>query len=260
MRVGIIGCGVMGSALARTIVKNHELILYDHKQNHSEPLAREIGAKACFDLNTFSVGIDVVILATKPKQLVEVAEDLDPLLSRKTLLLSILAGTALETLQASFSNPTLFRLMPNLPLVCGKGMIGIVEESSQSLEDRGKVQDVLQGLGKVSWLPESLINAFTALTGSNPAFIYLIIEAMIEAGVSIGVKASEAQELILDTIEGSLELLRSSQESLQNLRWKIASPGGTTIAGLNELEAHKVRHGVIRGIQCAYEKANEMEN
>ena len=260
MKVGIIGCGIMGSALARTIVKHHELTLYDHKECHSEPLARDIGAKACFDLNTFSKGVEVVILATKPKQLVEIAEDLDPMLSRKTLLLSILAGTTLEALQASFSNPTLFRLMPNLPLVCGKGMIGIVEESSQSPEDKEKVRDVLQGLGKVSWLPESLINAFTALTGSNPAFIYLIIEAMVEAGVSIGVKASEAQELILGTIEGSLELLRSSQESLQSLRWKIASPGGTTIAGLNELEAQKVRHGVMRGIQCAYEKANEMES
>ena len=260
MRVGIIGCGVMGSALARMIIKKHEVILYDHKKSHSEPLSRDIGAKVCFDLNTFAKQVEVVILAIKPKQLIEVAEDLDPLLNRQVLLLSILAGTPLEVLQASFSNPTLFRLMPNLPLICGKGMIGIVEESSQSLEDRERVQGILQDLGKVSWLPESLINAFTALTGSNPAFIYLIIEAMVEAGISIGIKASEAQELILGTMEGAIELLQHTQESPESLRWKIASPGGTTIAGLNELEAQKVRHGVIRGIQCNYEKASEMEN
>ncbi|NGX51115.1 MAG: Pyrroline-5-carboxylate reductase [Chlamydiae bacterium] len=259
MKIGIIGCGVMGGAMARTIAVHHELLLFDHKRSNSDPLGREIGAKVCSSFAELAKESEVVILAVKPIHVESVADDLDPLLDKETLLLSILGGTALKTLRELFSKPTIFRLMPNLPLLCGKGVIGVVDDEGDSDEDKARVLACLKGLGSVSWLKESLMNGFAALTGSNPAFIYLIIEAMVEAGITMGFKADQAQELLLETIEGSIALLRHSKSSLAELRWQIASPGGTTIAGLNELEAHKVRHGITRGIVRTYERAEEME-
>ncbi|MGE0199072.1 MAG: pyrroline-5-carboxylate reductase [Simkaniaceae bacterium] len=260
MKVGIIGCGVMGSALAQTIVKNHEVTLYDHKKENAEPLGKKVGAPVATSLEKLAKGVEVVILAVKPKDVEKVADDLDPLLQNDTLLLSILSGTPLQRLKELFSNPKIFRLMPNLPILCGKGMIGVVEEEEHLEEDKIKVEKTLKGLGTITWFKEPLMNAFIALTGSNPAYIYLIIEAMVEAGISMGFKAAQAQEFILETFEGAVALLRHSKSLPEELRWRISSPGGTTIAGLNELEAHNVRYGIIRGIQRTQEKAQEMES
>lgn len=258
MRVGVVGCGVMGGAMARIVAKNHEVLLYDHKKTNSEPLGNEIGGKVCDSMEELGKEADVVILAVKPKQAAEVADELDPLLNNSTLLLSILGGVTLEALEELFSTPKVFRMMPNLPLLCGKGVIAIVDDEEHTDEEKSKVEEVLQGMGKTAWLQESLMNAFAALVGSSPAFVYLFIEAMTEAGISLGFKANQALDFVLDTIEGSVELLRQSNSNTQELRWQISSPGGTTIAGLNELEAYNVRHGVIRGVQRTSEKADEM--
>lgn len=259
MKIGIIGCGVMGGAMARIISEHHEVALYSRNQEKLEVFCKEIGAKKCSSFEEFAKGRDAIIIAVKPKDLDALAEDLDPFIEKETLVLSILAGRSLSLLENRFSNKTIFRLMPNLPLLCGAGMIGVAEDPKISSAIKDKINSILKGLGTIVWLDESLMNAFAALTGSNPAFISLIIEAMVEAGISMGFKGKEAEEYVLKTIEGTIALLRHRREEAGPLRWEIASPLGTTIVGLVELEKRGVRYGVTRGIQKTYERGVEME-
>lgn len=259
MKIAVVGCGVMGGAIARQTSRYHQVLLYDHKTENSFPLAKEIGAEAHDQPEQVISEADAVILAIKPKDLAKVAMVIAPFLTSAQFLLSILAGTPLETLKGHFSKPTVFRLMPNLPLLCGKGMIGVVEEAEVTPASKGRVEEVLQGLGEVTWLKESQMNAFTALTGSNPAYIYVIIESMVAAGVELGFKSDAALELILQTFEGSVALLRELQTTPEKLKKQIASPGGATIAGLNEMEAQRLRFGMIQTLKQTVFRAEEME-
>lgn len=258
MKVGIIGCGSMGGAMARIISKHHTVILHDHKKSNAELLASEIGAAIQMDLTSLAEETDALILAIKPKDIGVISETIGPLLKKEQFLISILAGASLATLQKHFPSTQVFRVMPNLPLLCGQGMLGIAEEPSITPETKAKVEGILKGLGAISWLQEKLMNAFTALTSSNPAFIYLIIEAMTDAGVSLGFKSARSLEYVLQTIEGSVALLRHTGLSPDELKRRICSPGGATIAGLEKLESEGVRSGIVKGLKRCYERVEEM--
>lgn len=258
MRVGIVGLGVMGTAMARVIKENHELALFSRNQESVSARSKEIGGKHCKSLEELTDFADIIILAVKPKHLETVAEELDPLMKNSTLLLSILGGVSLEALHDNFSNGILFRVMPNLPLLARKGMIGVADEINVPQEEKEKVNAVLKGMGSTIWIDEPHMNAFTAMTGSNPAVIYLIIEAMVEAGISMGIKPDLAEEFVLKTIEGSVDLLRMEGNSTQSLRYQICSPGGTTIAGIEALEKHGVRYGIMQGIKHINDAAEEV--
>ncbi|MCB1106828.1 MAG: pyrroline-5-carboxylate reductase [Chlamydiia bacterium] len=260
MKVGIVGCGVMGSAMARMISENHEVTLFSRNKKGVQELAKEIGAQAALSIEDLGKQCEAVVLAVKPKDLEEVAEDLDPAITKGTLLLSILVGTPTSRLGECFSNAKVFSLMPNLPLLCGKGLIAIAETGEELPEEKEKVNQILKGLGTTFWLSEKLINPFAALTGSNPAFIYLIVEAMVQAGITMGFNAKLSEELVLKTIEGSIELLQYTGDSPSALQKAISSPGGTTIAGLNQLEKRGVRYGILSAILKTLERGKEMED
>lgn len=251
MKVGIVGYGSMGSAMARIIREHHEVLVY----TRTPEKVKEMKVAASFE----EVGgeCEAIVLAVKPKDLEVVAEELDPAMKKGSLLLSILGGTPLSRLQGVFSNPISFRLMPNLPLLCGKGLIGAALEDPQ--ENRKEVEEILKGMGKVVWLEEKLMNPFAALTGSSPAFLCLVLEAMIQAGVTMGFSNEKAQEYVLDMAEGTAVLLKQTGVDPSEIREAVTSPGGTTIAGLNEMERLNVRHGVTGGILAALEKGKVME-
>jgi len=259
MKVGIVGCGVMGGAMARIIKGHEEVFLYTRHIENIKDLVKEQGVTLCTSIEEIGNSCDAVILAVKPKDLEEIAEELDPVLEKGALLLSILVGTPLSRLRSHFSNPKVFRLLPNIPLLCGMGLIGVADEEEVLAEDKRAVDQILKGLGTTVWLDEGLMNPFAALTGSSPAFIYLIIEAMIQAGITVGFKSAEAKELVLSTIEGSVAFLRHTGAEVSEARNAVSSPGGTTIAGLNEMERLNVRHGVISGVLQTLERGKEME-
>jgi len=258
MKVGVIGCGVMGGAMARIISQHHEVFLHDHKESNAAPLAKETGAKVELDLVKLASLVDAVVLAVKPKDLKVVSEKIAPHLKKDQIVISILSGKTVETLQMHFHDATVFRVMPNLPLICGHGMLGIVDDSYIGKDVKNKLEEILKGLGTVSWLPERLMNAFTVLTSSNPAYVCLIIEAMIEAGVALGFKPDIAFEYVLQTIEGSVALLKEGNLSPTEMKMRITSPGGTTIAGLNELESQGVRAGIVAGLKACYHRTEEL--
>ena len=149
-------------------------------------------------------------------------------------------------------------MMPNLAITCGQGAIALVADESV-LEDRKiLISDFCEPLGKVYWISETKINAFTSLAGSGPAFVLAMIESMVEAGIAMGFNAQDAQGLTLQMMSGTIALLSSQGDHPGSLRWKISSPGGTTIAGLKRFEEGSIRGNIMNVFLAAYERAKEL--
>ena len=179
-------------------------------------------------------------------------------LKKGQVIISLLAGIPIVTLKESFPRATILRMMPNLALIYGKGVIGVSSNEKISKKNKESLTKVLESLGKVYWLSEDKINALTALTSSGPAFFFVMMEAMIDAGIAMGFSAQEAQDLIHHMLQGSLTLLEKTSKHPGELKWQIASPQGTTIAGLKKLEELALRGGIINTFLAAYDRANEL--
>jgi pyrroline-5-carboxylate reductase len=255
MKVAIIGCGVMGSAFAKHFAKKHSVLLHDHDKLKAQALAKEIGAVVEENLNHCIEKADVVLLAMKPKDLDLFAKAASGALTEKKILISILAGTPLAALRKNFPTGVLVRSMPNLALAYGQGVIGLAENTHISPEIKQAVDSLLEGIGLVAWMSEDKIEALTALSGSGIGFVLVMIEAMIDGGVHLGFTAQEAREFVLMTMEGAVALMKETGKHPAELKLNIASPGGTTIAGLKVLEEEGVRSGIVHALVACHEKA-----
>lgn len=257
MKIAIIGCGVMGGAFARQFVqKGHDLVLCDHSSKKGEALVQEIGGTYVSDLKEAAKGADLVLLAIKPKDLESTAKEIGPL--KGQILLSILSGATVDLLKEYFPGASVIRSMPNLALTCGESVIALVKDSSLPEGDKDQIDQLLEGLGLILWVEEEKINAITALAGSGPAFIFVIIEAMVESGIVLGLRADEALDLTLQTLIGAVALQKANLGHPGALRWQISSPGGTTIAGLKALEESGVRAGIMKTILATFQRTQEM--
>ncbi|HSX03343.1 MAG TPA: pyrroline-5-carboxylate reductase [Rhabdochlamydiaceae bacterium] len=258
MNIAIIGCGVMGAAFARHFAKKEQLLLCDRQIETAESLAKELGAKACKSAKEAAQQADLIFLAMKPADLSAVVKELNAVLTKNHLVVSILAGTTLETLKKGFPHTPILRMIPNLAITCEVGVLGLVEDSLINPALRKKIEKLFSGLGLIVWLPESKIDALTALAGSGPAFIFVLVEAMIDSGVLLGFSHQEAREFALKTIQGSIELLQKTGKTPSELKWQVASPKGTTIAGIKALEKAGFRNAIMSAFSAAYERAKEM--
>jgi pyrroline-5-carboxylate reductase len=250
MKVAIIGCGVIGSALAHHFAKKNSVILCDRTPAKSEALGKEIGAKAVHKHTDAIAQADVVILAIKPKDLHKFAEEAVSAFKPNQILVSALGGTSIATLQRYFSDPKIIRCLPNIPMLCGEGVVGFVENGQL----KESIDQLFDGLGLLVWLSEEKLEGLSALAGSGPAFVYVLIEAMIDSGVYLGFTAHESKELVLKTLEGSIKLLRETGLTPAELKLKVASPGGTTIAGLKALEEGGVRGALMKTYEATLQK------
>lgn len=254
MKVAVIGCGVMGSALAGHFVKQHTTLLYDRTEAKKLTLAQKLGAEAC-DLQALKEA-DVLILAVKPKDLAQVAAQMSSFLHPNQILISVLGGTSTTLLQKSFPLPKIIRAIPNLPLICGEGVIGFVDIADQNTKEQ--VQALFQGLGLLIWLSEEKLEGLSALAGSGPAFIFVLIEALIDSGIFLGFTQAESIQIVLKTLEGSIALLRATEAHPGELKWKVTSPRGTTISGLKVLEKSGIRGILMDTFEATRLKAEQM--
>jgi len=254
MKIAIIGCGVMGSAFARFWAQKHEVYLCGRDPAKLQDLSSEIKAPI-LSSEEAAQKADVILLSFKPKDLKAAAKSLSPYLAGK-IVISILSGADTKVLESSFPKTHIVRTMPNLALTSGEGIIGVADSLDPPL--KAKISDLFSGMGLVYFLPESKMEGFTALCGSSPAFIYVMLEAMMEGGVALGFSFDDAKELVIKAFEGAIALLKDSGKHPAELKMQISSPGGTTIAGLNEMEKQGVRSGLIKTLFACYHRASEM--
>lgn len=252
-KITIIGCGNMGQALAKRLSPTNELFFYDRNREKVEDLEKKGYGTACSNIIEAVCSSEIIILAIKPQNLKQVAE---LKLKDHQAIVSLLAGTTIETLRKYFPTVQIVRMMPNLPLVYGEGVIGL----SLDNQDKEHWKKLFEPLGKIYWLAEEKIDALTALAGSGPAFFYSMVEAMVDAGIAMGFSASDAQDLVHQMLKGSLVLLEQTAKHPGELKWQIASPQGTTIAGLKRLEELALRGGIINTFLAAYDRSKTLSS
>lgn len=271
MDITLIGCGQMGGAIAHrlSMENQHRFYFYDHIFEKAESLAKECQGKALHHpLENFKEGelVDqaleeasaehVFMIAVKPQDLEELKTSLAPLKKAK-LIISILSGKTVSTLESCFPSIPILRMMPNLAVRHGKGVVALTKNPAlDSLTS--EIENLLEPLGLCAWFPEKQLDALTALTGSGPAFIYVLIEAMVGAGVHMGLRADETLPLILQMMKGAIASIENSKLHPAELKWHVTSPGGTTIAGLRKMEELAVRSGLFETFLAAYQRATEL--
>lgn len=256
MKIAIIGCGNMGGAFAKSLSMQHQISLYDRNYEKTNHLANAGFGTAFENLTQAVDSKDIIILAVKPSNLGEVSKSLTGIVKDTQIIFSILAGTSISTLRQHFPNSRIFRLMPNLAIQYGQGVIGIATECS--IEEKEKYNELLQHLGKIYWISESKIDAVSSLAGSGPAFVFALLEAMIDSGIAMGLNVKDSKELSYQMIKGSLALLENSGKEPEELKWQITSPGGTTIAGLKKFEEAAIRAGIMNTFLGTYERTKEL--
>lgn len=256
---GIFGCGVMGSAIAQGLSKSYPLFLYDRNREKALQLAKELGSscEAARNPQELLKKCKLFFCAVKPSQFDLCASQLAPHLVGDHLLLSVMAGITVSTLEKKAAPASILRLMPNLAVGCGSGIIAAAKKTNMTLSEQQKIEQLLAPLGAVVWFDEEKMDAVTALTGSGPAFVCVVVEAIVEAAISMGIKKEQALPLALQMISGTEKVLTAEKVHPAELRWRICSPGGTTIAGIEKMEQYGVRHGIMAAFLAAYEKAKK---
>lgn len=255
-RAAFIGAGNMGSALVKAACKAigpEEVIVTNRTFAKAEALAMETGCEAVKG-NHLALEGEYIFLCVKPKQIKAVVEELAPHLAGRVLV-SVAAGVEIKDIQrwAGESVPVL-RIMPNTPCAIGKGMTALAGGASAKEEHFTEVKAILADSGRVDRLDEGLFDAFSAVAGCGPAFIYLYIEALADGGVAAGLPRSAALTYAAQMTLGAAAMVLETGEHPGKLKDDVCSPGGSTIAGVHELERHGLRGAAMDAVLSAWKK------
>lgn len=260
-KIAFIGSGAMGEAiikgiLAQGLVSANQLTASDPVDARRDFMSSEYGIVMTADNVAAVDGATIVILCVKPQVLDLVAPGLQGKIDKNALVLSIIAGTSINSLQQMLGQQRIVRTMPNTPAQINMGVNVWMASDQVSDAQNAEAKIILGALGEeIEVHKESYIDMQTGLGGSGPGFVFLIIEAMIDAGVQMGFSRADAQTIVLQTIGGSVELVKQTGLHPAELRNRVTSPGGTTAAGIYELEASGLRTTLTNAVLAAYEKS-----
>jgi pyrroline-5-carboxylate reductase len=202
---------------------------------------------------------DTVILVVKPQDMRDLLTEIAPVVSSSTLIVSLAAGVDTASIEERLPEGTaVVRVMPNTPAQVDEGMAAISPGAHSDEEHLARVSELMSATGRVVIVPERYQDAVTAISGSGPAYLFFVVEAMIEAGVHLGLPRDTATELVVQTMLGSAKLLRETGEHPTVLRERVTSPGGTTAAAIRQLEDHKVRAAFITAMESARDRSREL--
>ena len=264
MKIAFIGGGVMaeaiiGGALAANLTPAEDIRVGEPVKARRDYLTQAHGIGAFADNADALSDANLVILAVKPQSLPEVMPDLSKSLSSQHTVASIVAGATIDTLLGGLERDAVVRIMPNTPAQIGAGMSVWTATDAVSQDMRDAVSDILRTLGDEVYVPdEKLIDMSTALSASGPAYVFLFIEALIDAGVYLGMARDMARQLALQTVIGSAQLVERTGRHPAELKDMVTSPGGTTIAALRAMESGGFRAAVLDGIIAAYDRSQEL--
>jgi len=264
MKLAFIGGGNMGGAIIKAIVDKKialadDIVVSDVDISKLKGMAKELKAKTTGNNIVAICEADVIVLAIKPQILSKVLEELKGQIASNQLVVSIIAGATLKTICNGLKHEGVVRVMPNTPAQIGAGMSAWTATDAVTTKQKEMAETILNALGKqIYFEDEKYIDMATAISGSGPAYIYLIIEALTDAAVLIGLPRQQASELVLQTILGSALFLEQSDKHPAELRNMVTSPGGTTAEGLLKLEKGKLRATISKAVTAAYKKAKQL--
>jgi pyrroline-5-carboxylate reductase len=260
IEIAFVGGGAMAEAIVRCLLAKkvtvpRNMVVSDISPVRRELLRKEYGVRALPDNRDGVKNAGLIILAVKPQNLHEVMDDIKGL-GREQLVLSIVAGATVSRLCEGLNHSLVIRAMPNMPAQIGEGMAVWTATAETKARHRKLAQVVLGALGKEIYVAdEKYLGMATALSASGPAYVFLFIEALIDAGVHIGLPRDMAQELVIQTVLGSTNSVGKTGKHPAELRNMVTSPGGTTTDGLLQLERGRFRSIILEAVAAAYEKA-----
>jgi pyrroline-5-carboxylate reductase len=263
-RIAILGCGKIGEALVAGLLssgwrKKSEIVVSTRRQEHADELHERHGVKATLANSEAVKGAGLIVLAVKPQDLESLLSDIGPALTARQTVLSVAAAIPTSTIEAQLADGVpVVRAMPNTPATVHEGMAGICAGNHADDEHLALAEECLSHLGAVVRLPERHMDAVTAVSGSGPAYFALLAEAMIEAGILLGLSREISTQLVVQTMLGTGVLLRDEKMHPVELREAVTSPGGTTIRAIHELEQAGVRAAFLNAIQAAMERSREL--
>lgn len=262
-RVAVLGGGVMGEALVAAVLRAgvdlDDLAVSEPSATRATELAQRYGVRAADGNARVAGGADVVLIALKPGDVPAVLDEIAPALRPGTLVVSVAAGLPLSSYEERLPAGTpVVRVMPNTPAVVGQGASVIAAGTAASDEHLATTSALLAATGLVLTMPEKHLDAVTAVSGSGPAYVFYLIDALAEAGVLLGLTRAQSLELAAATFRGAATLLEESGEHPVVLRERVSSPGGTTVAGVRELDAHGVRAGIVAAATAAHRRSVEL--
>jgi pyrroline-5-carboxylate reductase len=263
VKIALVGGGVMGEAivaglLRHGVIEPAGIAVADVDPARLAALSSAHGVTTA-DTRTAIAGADVVILAVKPQVIHDVLDDVAPCLSSAQLVISIAAGIPIARLASGLQHYGIVRVMPNTPAQIGQGVSVWTATAEVEPEQRVLAERILESLGPEVYVEkEDLLDMATALSGSGPAYVFLFIEALIDAGVHIGLSRPLATQLVTQTVSGSVAFMEQSQSHAAELKNMVTSPGGTTSAALATLEKGAFRGLLIDAVESALRRARQL--
>lgn len=264
-RIGFIGCGSMGSAMLKGILKAHivdpdEVIVSCKSEETGKRIRETFAADVTHDNKNVAEESDMLFIAVKPYQFPEIASEIKEVLSEDQIIISVIAGMSVDGLQEKLGSAHLqiMRAMPNTPAAVGEAMTALVPGSFMTEQNIAYTKRVFESFGRAEIVPENLMDTVTGVSGSSPAYIYMLIEAMADEAVKQGMTRKSAYIFAAQTVLGSAKMVLETGMHPGELKDAVTSPGGTTIEGLSVLEDGGFRGLVMEGIDAAIEKSRSM--
>jgi pyrroline-5-carboxylate reductase len=253
-----MGGAIVRGALAKGTLRTEDIIAYDVLEQKNEE-ARALGLRVAADNEALCRESDIVLLAVKPQQMAEALGSTGQALSGKAMM-SIVAGVTIERLLAAISGgkPRILRLLPNTPALVFEGTFGLCKETDFTEEEKQFAVALYESIGVVEWVKEYDIDAVCGLSGGGPAYTAMFIEALADGGVKQGLTRPVAMKLAAQTVLGTAKLLLETGMHPGQLKDMVSSPAGTTIEGVEALEAGGMRHAVMRAVVVATDRSREL--
>ena len=258
MKIGIIGTGNMGGALMDAFRKDAEnqMVACNHSQEKLRAVCQRTGAVPVATPQEAVQGCDLILLAVKPIVMPEILREIAPVITQEQIIVSIAVGLTIDSyLEVLGRDRKVVRAMPNTPAAVQAGMTAFAFSDNVTEPEQQTVLRLFSLAGGTTVLPERLMNAVSALTGSSPAYVYMFIEAMADAGCYAGIPRQQAYELAAQAVLGSTKMVLESGKHPAQLKDEVCSPGGTTIRAVAQLEKQGMRSAVIEAIRTCVDAA-----
>ena len=261
LHIGFVGTGRIARALIAGLSGKTNTIIFgfDKEPAALASIAAEYALQPCLSVEEVAQKAQVIILAVKPYQIAEVLGELKPSLGKEHLIISVAAGISSEFIRSNaMESSKVIRVMPNTPAFVGEGMTAVCRGIMASDEDVALACDIFSSIGRVSILDEVQMDAATALSGSGPAYMFHILDALAEGGVQCGLTSKEALLLGAQTMLGAAKMVLSGEKSPETLKREVTTPGGTTEAGLKIMEEKNIRQILLETVAAAAARSREL--
>lgn len=264
-KIGIIGLGNMGEALLKALlmsgIRNEDILFHEIKLDRAQSIEKIYSIKNTKDARVLVENTDYIILAIKPQDARHTILEVAPFIDDKKVIISIMAGIRMSDIISLAGKPIkIVRAMPNICAMVGSAATGISANSEVEKDELRDAVDIFSCLGNVIEVGEELMDAVTALGGSGPAFFLFFLEAMIEAGVKLGIPREKSKIMSLQVVKGTIKMLEEVGLHPSIMREMVTSPGGTTIAGITHLEKKAFKGNIIAAVEKAAKRAGELSS